>query len=64
MKESSRLELISNELCCSFYGHTDIEWVKNPPFNTAGGIISIWNNGRFECKGSMSGKGFTNLNGL
>ncbi|XP_057444522.1 uncharacterized protein LOC130736749 [Lotus japonicus] len=59
----SKLEEVDIRVCRSLWGSDDCEWLFKASDNRAGGIICIWQRGKFQLHNSLVGDGFVALLG-
>ncbi|KAK2356246.1 hypothetical protein QL285_093594 [Trifolium repens] len=56
--QGTKMESISEGLCCSLWGGRDCDWAVVPSIGNSGGLLSLWNKEKFSIIFSFSGEGF------
>ncbi|CAJ2644334.1 unnamed protein product [Trifolium pratense] len=61
--QETKLEVITESLCCSLWGSSDCDWVFLPSEGRSGGILSIWSDFNAVCRGEER-SGINNADGV
>jgi hypothetical protein len=59
--QETKLEGVSNNLCCRLWGSADCDWAFLPAVGSSGGILSIWKKSLGSVVFSVTGEGFVGV---
>ena len=59
--QETKCSEFSREKVCLLWGNNEVDWVENKANNSAGGVLTIWNNKSFQVSSFVNGRNFSIL---
>ena len=62
--QETKMENIKFEVCQNMWGTLDVSWIHKNAENSAGGILTIWDDSAFKLEHHFLGNGFVYVQGI